>query len=100
MENAKTTKAKATRVNVYTIHTNKYIEQIPNKPTTTSMRNRHTQALAIEFSRSRTFYFGNVLQRKRAWSRIANSSVEQAVIVVSVKCEQWHKSSEHNEEFN
>ena len=37
-------------------------------------------------------------------SRIANSCVGQAVIViiivVSVKCEQWHKSSENNKEFN
>ena len=37
-------------------------------------------------------------------SRITNSCVELAVIVtiiiVSVKCEQWHKSSENNKEFN
>ena len=37
-------------------------------------------------------------------SRIANSCVEQAVIViiivVLVKCEQWHKSGENNKEFN
>ena len=37
-------------------------------------------------------------------SRIANSYVGQAVIViiivVSVKCEQWHKTRENNKEFN
>ena len=37
-------------------------------------------------------------------SRITNSCVEQAVIVIicdaSVKCERWHKSSEDNKEFN
>ena len=36
-------------------------------------------------------------------SRIANSCVGQAVIfiiiVVSIKCEQWHKSSANNKEF-
>ena len=33
-----------------------------------------------------------------------NSCIEQVVIViisvVSVKCEQWHRSSENNKEFN
>ena len=33
--NANTTKANATRASVYAIHTNKYIEQLPNKQTTT-----------------------------------------------------------------
>ena len=37
-------------------------------------------------------------------SKITNSCVEQAVIViisvVSVKCEQLHKSSENNKEFD
>ena len=36
-------------------------------------------------------------------SRIANSSVGQAVIViiivVSMKCEQWHRSNANNKEF-
>ena len=30
--------------------------------------------------------------------RIVNGCVEQAVIVASVKCEQWHKNSENNRE--
>ena len=36
------------------------------------------------------------------FSRIANSSIGQAlviIIVVSVKCEQWRKNSENNKEF-
>ena len=43
-------------------------------------------------------------QRVTVVSIITNSFVEQAVIVVisvvSVKCEQWHKSSENNKQFN
>ena len=39
-DNENVTKAKATSCNVYTIHTNKYIEHIPSKPTTTSMREK------------------------------------------------------------
>ena len=43
-------------------------------------------------------------QRVAVVSIITNSCVEQAVIViisvVSVKCEQWHKSSENYKEFN
>ena len=41
---------------------------------------------------------------KKLVSRITNSCVEQAVTVivsvVSVKCEQWHKSTENNKEFD
>ena len=41
----------------YTIHTNKCMEQLSNKPTTTSMRkdmyeNAHIQAVVVELSRS------------------------------------------------
>ena len=51
----------AIRDNAYKIHTNKYIEDDPSKPLTTSMRekgtdkyeNAHIQAVAIEFSRRR-----------------------------------------------
>ena len=43
-------------------------------------------------------------QRVAVVSRITNSCAEQAVIViisvVSVNCEQWHKSNENNIEFN
>ena len=43
-------------------------------------------------------------QRVTVVTRITNSCVEQAVIViisvVSVKCEQWNKSSKNNKEFN
>ena len=35
VDNEKVTKANATRDNVYTIHTNKYIEHNPSKSTTT-----------------------------------------------------------------
>ena len=38
IENANTTKANATSVSVYAIHTNKYIKHVPNKSKTTSMR--------------------------------------------------------------
>ena len=37
---ANTTNANVTRDSVYIIHTSKYIEHLPNKPTTTSMKNR------------------------------------------------------------
>ena len=41
---------------------------------------------------------------KKVMSRIGNSCLEQAVIVViivvSVKCERWHKSIENNKGFN
>ena len=41
-DNASTTEAKAIRATVYKIHTNKYIEHFPNKPTTTtSISNGH-----------------------------------------------------------
>ena len=58
IDNGNTTKANTTRGSVYTIHTNEYIEYLPNKPTTTSMSdskydNTHSQAVAVEFSRSR-----------------------------------------------
>ena len=45
----------ATRGYVYTIHTNKYIERVPNKPTTTSMRDRQVFEcmLAIQCSTRR-----------------------------------------------
>ena len=38
-----TTKANATRCNVYTIHTQKYSEHVPSKPTTTSMKEKGTE---------------------------------------------------------
>ena len=54
-ENANATKANATIGNVYSIHTNKYIEHLLNKPTTTSMRDRQVWEciLAIEFLKKR-----------------------------------------------
>ena len=54
--NACPEKARATRVSVYTIHTNKYIEYIPNiLPTTsTSCHNK-----ILEKARSRNIYFEN-----------------------------------------
>ena len=39
-------------------------------------------------------------ERVAVVSRIANSSVGQAFITVSVKFEQWHKSGEKNKELN
>ena len=48
IDNENATKAYATRGDVYTIHTNKYTEHVPSKPTTTSMRekgiNKYTKA--------------------------------------------------------
>ena len=87
--------------------------------------NTHVQTVAEDFSRrqkqepfiSRKFVTLNVLDYKRAGqsdklrvnkivavvSKIANSCVGQAVmviiIVVSVKCEQWHKSRVNNKEY-
>ena len=43
IENTNTTKANATRGNVYAIHkkhTNKYIDHFPDEPTTISMRDK------------------------------------------------------------
>ena len=51
MDTASTTKANATRPSAYTIHTNKDIEHLSNKPTTTSMNNRQE----YELSALRTF---------------------------------------------
>ena len=57
MGNVNEAKGNATKDNVYTIHTNKYIEQHLNKPTTTIITKRHVckyahaQAVFIEFSR-------------------------------------------------
>ena len=64
IDNTNATNAKATRGNVYIIHTtqihtNKYIEHISNKPTTTSRRDRKVcdcttnNVVATDFSRSR-----------------------------------------------
>ena len=85
------TKVNATRGNVYTIHTNKYIEHVPSKPTATSMREkgidkcanaqatiyaecRSNNVVAIESSRrrehesstTRTFVRQFVLDHKKA----------------------------------
>ena len=57
VNNQNATNANATRDNAYYIHTTKYIERDPNKPITTSMKERGThmyknaqiQAVAIEF---------------------------------------------------
>ena len=61
-DNTNTTKENTTSDSVYTIHLNKYIEYISNKSTTDKYENAHIQAVAIEFSRRRNFYFENVLQ--------------------------------------
>ena len=54
------------------IHTNKYIEHDSSKPITISIREKgadkfeivHIQAVAIEFSRTRTLNFENILQNE------------------------------------
>ena len=48
-------------------------------------------------------YIINVSAYEKVVSKIANKCVEEAVIViiiaVSIRCEQWHKSSAKNKEF-
>ena len=58
-DNQNATKANATRDNAYKLHTNKCIEQDPNKRITTSMREKgmdnyeNAQAVEIEFATNR-----------------------------------------------
>ena len=69
VDNASTTNANATRGSVYTIHTNKYIEHLTNKPTTTVMSNKQIlectytscRCRVIEKARTRTLYFKNIM---------------------------------------
>ena len=53
MANAYKTKANATKGGVYTIYTNRYIEHLLNKPTTTSMYDRQLYELTNTSSRYR-----------------------------------------------
>ena len=46
MENPNKMKANATKVCVYTVHTNKYTEPFSNQPTRTSIRDRHENSHA------------------------------------------------------
>ena len=59
IENASTATSNAKRGSVYTTHTNKFIEHLPNKPTTTRIRNTNS---VVEKAETRTFYFENFLK--------------------------------------
>ena len=80
VDNANTTKAKATRGSVYTIHTNKYIEHLPNNPTTTSMSDRQVwkctntsgRNRVLEKASKRTFYHRKHRVETRFWRLLAN----------------------------
>ena len=70
IDNANTTKANATRGSVYTVHkytlTNTlntfHINQQQQAWGTEEYENAHIQVVAIEFSRTLTFYLKNILQ--------------------------------------
>ena len=78
IDNAYTMKAYAMRISVYTIHTNKYIEQVPNKPPTTSMGGKQvwectcTSCYVREKARTQNFYYENILKTNRAAASISN----------------------------
>ena len=70
IDNANTTRANTIRGNVYTIYTNKYIEQLPNKLTITSIsvhsHSTYTSGSyrALEKVKTRIFYIEKVLQNE------------------------------------
>ena len=65
---------------------------------------KQDKAISESVATQRVLWQVACVQRVAVVSRITNSCVEQAVIViiivVSVKCEQWHTSSENNNNKN
>ena len=67
IQNTNTMKENGTRDSVYTIHTHKYIEHLPNKPPTTTMGDRQVRECTcchdkILKANTRIFYFEKILK--------------------------------------
>ena len=94
INNHNATKANATRDNKYKKYTNKYIEQDPTKPTTTSMRKKimrmnKQQVVAIMYSGKREY----ILSASRTFLRLivldckrTRQSRQKSVVQFSQSC--------------
>ena len=97
IDNENSTKAKATKDNVYVIHTNKQIGHDPSKPTTTSMKEKGIVKYAnvqttidrdrvLEKARTRNFCFKNVPQADCIG--LQKCKINQSVRIQSALCEE------------